>query len=283
MPPSNCFIHTILILPKSLNLLTFLLISLHLLKKYMKTSEDDRYVLHRVFIFGFLSWVLYMAVDIIVFPLATQSFIDMNIQNTGTVMYYPLEYPSLFIANVLRDFGMAGGLCSAFSYLFSVFIITKGELWTWEKIVKKKWLLAIIAIGSCILIANDTLGVTVIDGAIYTEAVWSGMAGFSVFLLVLIYCGSALFLGITVLKINCKEEHFRRGFKMIAIGISFMGLGSIYWLVFGKLRGFIEMEFWMILMFYFIGHFIWSASPILIYYGLKKLWERKCPSANKHD
>ncbi len=275
MSLSTSLIHQIIIIPKTINLLTFLLISIKLIKKYKQIAIEQRYVLNRVFITGFLAWILYILLDMILYPLASLSFMNQGIEQMNLLVYYPEQYPSLLYANILRDIALGAAFIMAYAYLFGALILRKGELWVEEKVLKKTWLLILILFLTLFLIANDTIGVKVVDGDIIVEAVWNGAAGISILLTIIIYALSSLVMASVILKIEYNERDLKREFSKIAIGMMMMGLGSIYWFIFGYIREVLHFSQIIVLIGYFVGHLIWMSSPILIYRGLSKMWKRK--------
>ncbi len=71
------------------------------------------------------------------------------------------------------------------------------------------------------------------------------------------------------------DKNLKKEFSKIGIGISLMGIGSVYWFIFGYIRDIIRFNQLFVLIGYFLGHFIWLSSPILIYSGLSTMWKRK--------
>ena len=276
MALSSMLIQQLLIIPKSINLITFLLIAFNLIKKYKKTPEEQKYVLNRLFIFGFLSWSLYMLFDILLYPLASLSFMNQGIQQMDLIAYYPEQYPSLVIANILRDIGLAAAFALAYSYFFSALIVMKGELWVNEKVLKKPLLPLVFLILTIYLIANDTIGVEIINGDIIVEAVWNGAAGFSILFSIIIYFIASLLLAMVILKMDYCERDLKIQFTKISIGMILMSIGAIYWFIFGYIRTIFQIDLVIVFIWYVFGHFIWSISPILIYQGLRKMWKREC-------
>jgi hypothetical protein len=88
-----------------------------------------------------------------------------------------------------------------------------------------------------------------------------------------IYLSCAILLFKTLQSLTSEEpsKEFKKRIIFFMWGVLFMGFGHIYWLVLGLIAmyspGVLILPSYI---YYFIGHGLWTISPVLIYFGFAK-------------
>jgi len=264
----------LLLIPKSIETVLFIIIIFLINKKNKGISWKDRPQFHKLFLTGMIGWFVYIFLDMIIYVFAPFS---MDISTpSGLYTGYSLVYPSLFAVNILRDIGFVGSMVMYWAYLIASFNLRYDEEKT-KSIFSNKLIIAIMVIVSVIVTAGDAIGVTVTAGSPSVSGVFNGFAGFSIFLNVSIYLSCAILLFKTLQSLTSEEpsKEFKKRIIFFMWGVLFMGFGHIYWLVLGLLAMYspgvlILASLDMGYIYYFIGHGLWTISPVLIYFGFAK-------------
>jgi len=263
-------------------------IFLLLLKKSKSTRQIEHHPsqLNSLFLVGMLGWFIYIFLDSIIYliaPLSIQSGFEAGIYSG-----YSLEVPSLFIANILRDFAMAGALLLAWSYFIASFNIKYGQQKTAKIFFKNGYIISIMVVLSILSIIGDRIQVRYIavDNLVRVNAVWSGLASFGT-ILTIILLGIGSLLLIWALRVVMKEDHspkFKRKIMYLSSGIIIFSLGNYYWFVAGYLAE-IFIQFFTAavtrIILHSIGHFIWMISALLILIGFSLTESSHAPSEAK--
>ena len=267
-------VNALLIIPKGIEALILMALVVLLTKQLLAQPKEERYILNKLFIVSFICWGSYMICDAILYPLAAVPFSDYvgDIPLESQITGYPIEYPHVYIAQVLRDISMVLVFITAFMYFSSSIVIMKGENWTRKNIFKNSALIFVCLFLVALIVISDQIGVSKTGNDILVSEKWGSFeGGLSLILLILIFLASAIILFRTMANIENTDSIFRKRTMLIGLGILVVAMGGIYWIIFGITRGsegvfFTNEE----LLFYtFIGHGIWTISPLLIYAGLK--------------
>ncbi len=262
-----------------------MLIFLLLLKKSKTTRQIEHHPsqLNSLFLVGMLGWFIYIFLDSIIYVIAPFS-IQPGFES-GVYSGYSLDVPSLFIANILRDFAMLGALVLAWSYFIASFNIRYGQQKTAKIFFKNGYIISIMAVLSILSIIGDRIQVRydAIENVVKVNAVWSGLASFGTLLTIFLLAVGSILL-IWALRVVMKEDHspkFKRKIMYLSLGIIIFSLGNYYWFLSGYL-GVIFIQFFTAavtrLILHSIGHFIWMISALLILIGFRLTESSHAPS-----
>jgi hypothetical protein len=261
----------ILIIPKGIQSLLFLLNIILINKKYSSTQWKERPQFHKLFLMGLIGWFIYIALDILIYTVAGISMTELT--PIGNYAGYLLEYPSLLIVNILRDIAFLGSMIMSWCYLIAAFALRFEEEKIKEAFTSNKIVLTIMIVISIIIIAGDIIQVSVEDTGITVSGIFNGFAGFAIILNVSVYVFSAILLYATLRSVakDDPSKSFRRRITFFMWGVIFMGLGHIWWITLGIISIVNpKLLIFPLLMYFFIGHGFWIASPILIYFGFAR-------------
>ncbi|UYP47677.1 hypothetical protein NEF87_003962 [Candidatus Lokiarchaeum ossiferum] len=264
-----------LIIPKFIEATLFLIVSIKLIKKFPNIPFRERPLLNALFLIGLFSWFIYITLDIVIFiiaPLSLESSLPFGIYSG-----YQAEYPSLFIANLIRDIGFLGLILISWCYFIAAFSIKYGENKTKQIFFKNKMVLGFMIAFTLIFDFFDKIMVTYEDSRINISSDWRGITGILLAIVISLFIFAAILLNTTLEStvIEHQDRQYRKKIRLLKYGIIFMALGDIYWLILGLLRNWpVFLEFAKFDMsyeiFYWFGHMIWMLSPIFIYFGLKE-------------
>jgi hypothetical protein len=264
-----------LIIPKSIQATLFLIAIFFLNRRYPGINMRKRPQLHQFLICGLILWFTYIFLDIFIYTIAGLSF-EANLPGvTTTYVGYTIEYPSLFVANILRDIGFIGAIGLGWIYLYAALLIQMGERKFEEKIFRNRLLNLLILSSIVIIVINDRMFVKISGDSINVSAVFNGISGFAILLTIITYAIGAFLLANT-LRISIKEEkspQFRKQIRSLILGMVFMGLGHSYWLILGQIASVNPQILGLlpILVWYYIGHGFWSASAVFIVIGFRNI------------
>ena len=265
-------IQILLALPKGIEAVLFFVIISLMIRDYKETPFKERPQLHQLLLIGLSGWFVYITLDIIIYIVAPVSFPFSAAD--GIYTGYPSQYPSLLIANILRDIAFVGACLIAWCYFIAAFNIYHGTLKTSEIFFKKKHYLSLMMGISILIVVMDQVSVKIVDHQTQVKAVWTGVSGFFIFLNITIYIFSSILISkaLNVAKHGSPSPEFRRKTTYLARGILFMGFGHTYWLIMGLWASQDPAIFTSIanvFIMQLIGHFLWLMSPVLIYLGLR--------------
>ncbi len=264
-----------LIIPKSIEAILFLIVVIKLYRKFPNAPFQQRPQLNKLFIVGLFSWFIYITLDTVIFIIAPLSF-EGPIEN-GKFVGYLIQYPSLFIANIIRDIGFLGLIIISWCYFIAAFSIKLGEKKTNKIFFENKSVLGLMIAFTVMFDIGDLIKVEFKDGQTNTSAAWEGISGLFLVIVIAMFFVSAIMLN-TNLKSTVTtdiDEKYRRKIRFLMFGVIAMVAGDIYWLILGLLRkwpAFIDfvMTYMNYGILYWIGHLIWMLSPIFIYLGLRE-------------
>lgn len=261
----------ILIIPKTVEAVLFILNIYLISKKNKDTAWKDRSQFHKSLLVGMIAWTLYILLDIIIFSCAGLSMDE----NTPFDLYqgYDSDYPSLFLVNVLRDIAFGASTVMNWNFLIAAFALRYEEERVKAVFTNNAIVLVLMGGITIIISAGDIIQVLVSELGIDVSGIFNGFAGFSIGMNVIIYLISALILFLTLKDVSSNDpsENFRKRIKFFMWGIIFIGFGHIYWVILGLITLYFPTFLILpTLFYYFLGHIFWIISPILIYYGFGK-------------
>ncbi len=264
----------ILIAPiKAVEIMSFLLIAIIVKKRGGKPLRDQFY-LNRTMFYGFIAWTVYIAVDLVIYLFAAQSFNLAVLTPTSGVSGYDLAYPSLLIANILRDIGMAGGVLNALIIFSAAYQIRYGRARFQKKVSRNPLTLVIIGVFTVSTIMFDQIKVTIKPTGVSISATFADLALIFLSVLICIYIYGAITFRTSIFQgIKEVDERLKNRLQFLSIGVLLMGIGHIYWVIMGVLAG-INPIFGS-LEFKILGHLIWVISPLLMYVALRSNMETK--------
>ena len=260
-----------LIIPKSIETALFVINIILINNKNKETAWKDRPQFHKSFLLGMIAWTIYILLDIFIYTLAGLSMGETT--PFGTYQGYDSNFPSLIAVNVLRDIAFVASLIMSWSYLIAAFALLYDEERVKAVFTNNKIVLSIMITITIVIAAGDIIQVSVSESGISVSGVFNGFAGFSIALNVIIYIISALMLfrTLSVVSSDDPSKSFKRRIRFFMWGVIFMGFGHIYWLVLGLISIFSPSLLTLpILVYYFLGHGLWTISPVLIYLGFGK-------------
>jgi len=260
-----------LIIPKSIETVLFVINIILINNKNKETAWKDRPQFHKSFLLGMIAWTVYILLDIFIYTLAGLSMDETT--PFGIYQGYDSNFPSLFAVNVLRDIAFVASLIMSWSYLIAAFALLYDEERVKAVFTNNKIVLSIMITITIVIAAGDIIQVSVSESGIRVSGVFNGFAGFSIALNVIIYIISALMLfrTLSVVSSDDPSKSFKKRIRFFMWGVIFMGFGHIYWLILGLISIFSPSLLTLpILVYYFLGHSLWTISPVLIYLGFGK-------------
>jgi len=254
------------LIPRIVESLLFLLITIRLYRKFPNQAFNKRPLLHRLFTVGILGWTVYAICDIFIFSFAALSF------DTSVPIYvvgYTLEYPSLLIANILRDIACIGQFTQVAVYFFVPDAIFEGEMKTKQK-MHNPWVQFIFILCYFVLIISDMISVQITEEFIYVSPNWNGVSGFFLTFTIVFYFIAAIRIqkALSKAKYDVNSREFSKRTSLLSWGIMMMGI-SFLWALFWNIVG---IYYFSLFLFFFVSyslHLFWMSSPILIYLGLQ--------------
>ena len=266
-----------LIIPKAIESLLFLLAVYFGLKKFRGKGWKDIPLVEKWLFGGTFGFFIYIFLDIFIYLLAP---ISMELAPEGLhkiydVHYslYNIQYTSLFFVNILREIATVGALIQLWCYFLASLTVFLGESRTLKVSQNKLFLLGISAI-SIFIAFCDTITVNIKNTGPVVKADFSGIGLFVMYLYVSIFFISEILLFISLrrekLSLQIKSNQMKKHIKSLIIGIFLMGLGYFYWVFLNSFWRLFPVEFFQNHIDFYIGHSIWTISPIFIYFGLRK-------------
>ena len=257
-----------LILPKVIEFTLFSLIIQRETYKYKGVPWGERSQIHKLFLVGSIGWTTFLFLDIFIFLLAGVSFNPNSV--SGNYEGYDVHNVSLLWANILRDISTIGFLVLLWCNFIISYNIKYGEERT-SQIFFNKPSYAIMA-SSLILVFFETVEVSIKSGTIIVDAVWTGLAGLSVTIVTIVYLTAILRL--EILLRNSKQnlsENYIKQIRYVIRGLALIGYGLLFLFIAGLLKNvfpdiFSNQEARFIVQF--VGHLLWTLSPIYILRGI---------------
>ncbi len=261
-------------IPKIIEFIIYLFLIIDLVKRYNAKPVDQRYILNKVFIFAFVCWAIYIFLDILIYilPVARIELLTYDISKENALTGYPLDFPELLIAQLLRDIAFTAGYLFIAAYLYAAVIIKSGEDSAKKFIAHSKISFAFFCLLAILSIANDQIGVYKQGASVIVEERVNTFGGaVSILMITGFLMVTSIIILRTLSKFGSNDKILRKRSLLIGIGVLLMGIGAVYWIIFGLARANIDVNQMVvqIMMLIFLGHMFWTISPILIYKGLK--------------
>ncbi|UYP46114.1 hypothetical protein NEF87_002399 [Candidatus Lokiarchaeum ossiferum] len=265
------YLQLILIIPKAIESSLFFLNIILAYKKYSEHNWNDRPLVERLFFIGLIGWFIYIFLDIFIFLFAP---VSMSLAPDGIYKGYLSNYLSLTLVNLIRDIAFTGALIQLWSYFFASLTILLGEAQA-SKIFRNWVVRMTVLVISLIVLAFDQIKVEILDGLPIVNAEYQGLGGFVIGLFICIYFGGVVLLISSLRKEILAQSSNKMKHHILALilGVLIMGIGNLYWLFLGILEGAVPLLFHGTsnrFFFTYLGHFIWTLSPIFIYFGFQK-------------
>jgi hypothetical protein len=270
-----------LIPAKLIELAFYLAVLFALNRRNKSTPFFKRNALHQFFLIGVLGWIIYIFLDSIIYVIAPLSLSEGL--PAETVFFGYSEYPSLLWANILRDFGMLGGIIMALCYCAAAVKIFNGtNIFTtvFESTVRK----ALVFIFVIVVVLLDVVTVTYITpDAIHVS---SGMGiqaiqnfPISSILIILIFSLSAFLMIRQLINIRRTdmEPEYKNRARKLGFGIITFTVGLYYWILTSVVFLFLPSLASFSLFFLYFGHAIWTFSAILLFLAFRKIPNKNNP------
>ena len=258
-----------LIIPKAIESLLFFLAVYFGLKKFKGMAFKEISLTEKFLFSGTIGFFIYIFLDIFIYLLAPISLASLP---EGIYEGYS-QYTSLFLVNVLRDIAAIAGMVQLWCYLLASLSILFGESRI-LKFSKNKIFLLSISIISLFITAHDRIQVEITAIGPFVSWVASGISLFAVYLYVYIYLFSEILLFISLRRekrsLYTKSNHIKRHIKSLILGIFMMVFGYYYWILIGSIPSLFPPFFFENNFYFYLGHLIWTISPIFIYFGLRQ-------------
>ncbi len=265
-----------LIIPKSIEILLFILNIYFINKKNRDTAWKDRPQFHRSFLMGMMAWTVYIFLDIFIYTCAGLSMNEST--PVGTYQGYTSGYVSVTAVNILRDIGFVGSVIMSWNYLIAGFALRYDEEKVKAVFTKNKLILFLMGAITIIITAGDLIQVSVSENDIDVSGVFNGFAGFTIGLNVFIYLTTAVMLYLTLKSITKDDpsKDLKKRIGYFLWGVICMGFGHLYWLILGLIAIYAPASLGVlpILFYYYLGHAFWTISPVLIYFGFARAKKR---------
>ncbi|UYP44169.1 hypothetical protein NEF87_000454 [Candidatus Lokiarchaeum ossiferum] len=261
----------ILVIPKVIESLLWIFNIILGFQKFKGYAWKDRPLVERLYLMGMIGWFVYITLDIFIFLVAPAS---MEFALVGEYGGYSTIYFSLFLSNFLRDVAFSGALIMLWAFLYASLMIWLGET-TATELFHKKWVGLLIGIISLLIIVFDQITVKITSDGPHVNADSSWLGGSVLFLFILIFV-----ISVSILIYSLRHEtnawtsnHLKPHIRYLILGLALMGLGNLYWAIFGGLRSLIPSafsDFQVSALFTALGHVFWIISPIFLNLGIRQ-------------
>jgi len=267
---------------KIFEVILYIIVLFSLNKKYKGERLMKRPSLHIYFFLGIAGWTLYMILDTIIFAIAPLSLVGPLTPGIP-IQGYTIEYPSLLIANILRDIGIIGAIFTAWFYCMAAVRINTGIslnqkiFGSKKKIIPLKnfkltWghislILALTII--IIFIILDQIKIEIIDSTtVHVSSDW----GVAMILIIVLYSISTILMvrQLFSFRKTQMEIEYKRRAKFLGWSIIIFTSGIFYWALLGYLVGNFESLKQFSLAFLYLGHIIWMTSAVFVYNAFKQ-------------
>lgn len=263
-----------LIIPKGLEAILYFLILIYMIRRANNTKHIQKHPsqLNILFLAGIAGWFIYIFLDVIIYVIAPLSITESY--SNQVYSGYQLDIPSLFIANILRDFALLGALIMAWSYLIASFNIRYGQKKTSSIFFQKWYVLLIMVLLSIVAIIGDGIQVNKTAYEVHVNAIWTQFASLGLYLTILLFTLATIVL-VSSFRYAIRENEsliLVKKIRFLSWGIIVFTIGNYYWFITGYLeevfQQYIRETVLRVILHYF-GHLIWTISPILILIGFR--------------
>ncbi len=230
--------------------------------------------MNKVFIVAFICWAIYIFLDILIYilPVAKIELLTYDILKENALTGYPLDFPELLIAQIMRDIAFTAGYVFIAANLYAAVIIKSGEDAARSFVSHLKIPIVFFVIFAFVSIINDQIGVYKEGPSVIVEERVNTFGGaIAILMITLFLLITSIIVLKTLSKIGREDKKLRRRSLFIGFGLLLKGIGALYWIIFGITRANIDITNQPLLVFLLmmIGHLLWTISPILIFLGLK--------------
>jgi len=243
-----------------------------MLKKINDKNQLSIPFLYQLFIFGVFCWTIYTILDIIIFSFAAVSF-ESSIDTV--VSGYDVAYPSLFIANILREISILAVFGFIISFYIAHHVIISGEHYARHVIAEKRVKLLIFAqILILCIFENIEVSIKGLKVRIMNQSPLFVFI-FSFFTPILLFSVASICI-LSVSFKNCEKNRFygdeQRRINLISVGYFILALGFnwfLFWMIIDAFFGILVIE----VLFTIVNltlHAFWVTSAILIYLAFRK-------------
>ncbi len=268
----------VLIPARIIEAILYLILAIYVKKR--GKQGDSASQLNDVLFVAFLGGFLYSAVDNIVYLFGGLSF-DPNIvlNKEG----YEIAYPSLFLANIFRDIGMAGMLLNIWCLFIASIEIKYGVAWAEKKILKNKIVMAIIVGISALIIGFDLISISISSQGTFIRVVHSGLSGIIMLLALTLYFIAAILFrraSIGAFPSDAEKKAFPLLFqrtKRFSTGLLVMGFGYFNAIAWGQLATIPEILVFALnnlILLNYITHGLWILALIIMFSALGRSLEK---------
>ncbi len=259
-------------IPKAIQFVVLIVVIVNILKKKRQSGKEEWYRLTLCYLNAFVFLAIFTLFDFLLYNIAALDFysIEGDIYRFG----YDYEFPSLFIASIMRDISLGSTLLFAQEIYMASLIIKKGELYTETHFINNKLKRIIVTSIGIILVAFDVLAVDKKDDDILVTETWNSTGGIALILIILVLFFSGMRLMNVIRSIDEEfDKNQRKGIGYFAFGILLFSIVSLYWMMLGIIRSnFLTISNVVLISLVFMGNTAWIFVPVLIYRGLKILW-----------
>jgi membrane-associated HD superfamily phosphohydrolase len=261
---------------------SFLMAILLIFFTNFKKPNAERPLLNKLLLIGLSGWFLYSIMDIFLFELAWVAI--PQDAPLGIYTGYPIEYPKLMYANIMRDFAIFGAMMMNWTFMIAAFCIKFGEAKTEKIFTKNKWMLVIIVISIVVVVIGDQVAVTIWENGGYSASAFTvGLGAIFIYIAIGFYILAAVFLiwNLYSASKSQSDPQMRKALIILGLGILFMGIGHSFWVIYSKIGALYpdwasQTVNWLSMSL--LGHFLWMLSPIFIIVGI--LYGRKANLQN---
>lgn len=275
-------IQTYLILPRGFELIIYTLCAILLLKKQKtKSNTEPGNYLRLLYIIAFLSWSIYMILDIVTSLIIGLSITYQYIEYLPK-WYFPIKFtgyfsgfPSVTLANILRDFQMIAAMSMIILTYFATQVIKNGKALAIKKMKDIK-IIAFFAITGFTMVFFDMKEIVFQNPSSMTvSGSWDslgveGYLGFLLYIGVMTY-STAIIFNLYMKSSNKKDisvKSIKRKLLGFNIGYLFLSLGMWYWVLEPELQQILNFTLHPIVQ-ETVGHILWIIAPIAFYFALR--------------
>lgn len=201
---------------------------------------QNRPYINILFSKAFLCWAVCTTLDIFEFLFAAVSF------DPATATYqegYDRAHPSLLVANLFRDVGLTLTILALWYHFLAAYAVRNGSVLTRENILRKRWLLAILAGLAVPVIWFDRLSVRIVPGEDpVINLVVDNVAAVFLIVSVFSYLGAGYLLHLAFKRgTRGAGKLLQKKVRYLSWGMLLVFFGYLYAVVLGLLEGIPEI------------------------------------------
>jgi PAS domain S-box-containing protein len=218
-----------------------------------------------------IGWFVFISLDLILFPIATLSFSNAipGTQYSG----YNMEYPSLLMANILRDVSTIGTMLVIGSFFFTALNLRFGNEVV-RKILSNKLIILIIFISFKLLIYGDRLIISITNEYVVVDSDMQGFSAIAFALGLLLYLIAVIIITFQFkdLKVYIVSNRSKKQLKSLIYALFLHILGFFIFLLMGLIQNLIPLifqQYHLRFIFQIGGHSVWILSGLILGFSLK--------------